>query len=227
MDSLLEDVYAYLKKEGFLENTVVIFTSDHGESLFEHDYLGHIDSNYVETVAIPMLLYIPNSLKESVNLQAIRRNTDKPVSNTDLIPTFIDILNLENNSAIKRYASNLEGKSLLRDIYGDRRIIITNNNEISLYKVGISYIKGNYHYIMNLNSNPSKERLFDLSKDPKELKDLWAEASEENRINFREVVKDCRVCVELFTSQGLQYKASEEDLETAELKRNSLKPTAF
>ncbi|EMK00333.1 MULTISPECIES: phosphoethanolamine transferase [unclassified Leptospira] len=227
LDSLLEDVYTYLKKEGFLENTVVIFTSDHGESLFEHDYLGHIDSNYVETVSIPMLLYIPDSLKESVNLQAIRRNTEKPVANTDLIPTFIDILNLENNPAIKRYSANLEGRSLLRDIYGDRRIIITNNNEISLYKVGISYIKGNYHYIMNLNSNPSKERLFDLSKDPKELKDLWVEASEENKIHFREVVKDCGVCVELFISQDLPYQTSEADLETAELKRNSPKPATF
>ncbi|PJZ66779.1 sulfatase [Leptospira wolffii] len=221
IDSLLEDVYGYLKEEGLLENTVVLFTSDHGESLFEHEYLGHIDSNYIETVSIPMLVYIPPVLQEKVNSQALRRNTDKLVANTDLIPTVIDLLDLEANSSVKKYTSHLEGKSLLRDIYGNRRIIITNNNEISLYKVGISYIKGNYHYMMNLTSLPAKEKLFDISVDPKELKDLWTSTSEENKIYFREEVRDCNVCVELFTSQNLPYIHENQAVKTASIKNKT------
>ncbi len=226
IDSLLEDVYAFLKDEGFMENTVVLFTSDHGESLFEHEYLGHIDSNYIETISIPMMMYIPPVLQDSINTQALRRNTERSVANTDLIPTILDILDLDRKTEIKRYSANLEGKSLLQDIYGDRRIIITNNNEISLYKVGISYIKGNYHYMMNLNAVPSKEKLFDLSADPKELKDLWATTSEENRILFREEVRDCNVCVELFTSQGLPYQST-QSVKTASLKNQNRKSESF
>lgn len=218
MDGLLEDVYTYLQREGLLENTVVVFTSDHGESLFEHEYLGHIDSNFIETISIPMVMYVPKLLQERVNLQALRRNTARTVSNTDLIPTLIDILDLENHAEVRKFSANLEGKSLLRDIYGDRRIIITNNNEISLYKVGISYIKGNYHYMMNMNSVPSKEKLFDISADPKELKDLWIGTSDENKIYFREEVKDCRVCVELFISQDLPYIHANLPEKTASVK---------
>ncbi|TGK01549.1 DUF229 domain-containing protein [Leptospira langatensis] len=226
MDKLLEEVYGFLKEDGFLENTVVVFTSDHGEALFEHDYLGHIDSNYIETVSIPMLLYIPPVLKDSVNLQAIRRNTEKPVANTDLIPTIIDILNLENDVSVRNYTSHLEGKSLIKDISGDRRIIITNNNEISLYKVGISYIKGNYHYIMNMTSSPAQERLFDLSTDPQELKDLWATTSEDSKIRYREEVLDCNVCVDLFASQGIPFRRTET--EAVNLRGGTLvKPASF
>ena len=66
-DRLIESMYSSLFSEsGTLENTVIIITSDHGESLLEHNYLGHIESYYLETVSIPMMMYIPKSLQKNL-----------------------------------------------------------------------------------------------------------------------------------------------------------------
>lgn len=213
MDSLLKEVYEFMKSEGLTENTIVIFTSDHGESLFEHDYLGHIDSNHIETIAIPMIISLPPALsKNGIRTEALKRNTTRTVANTDVIPTILDILNLENKPDVKNYISKLEGKSLLRDLDAERKIIVTNNNEISLYKVGISYLKGNLHYLMNLNTIPPKEKLYDLSNDPNELRDLWPELSETEKEECRKELQECGLCRDLYESIGIRpMNSSSED----------------
>ncbi|PJZ71160.1 sulfatase [Leptospira perolatii] len=208
-DSLLQEVFLFLDSEGVFKNTLVIFTSDHGESLFEHNYLGHIDSNYVETIAIPMIFYFPPSMRERIGNSAFRRNTKRIVANTDLIPTVLDILHLENRPDIRGYSSKLEGKSLLRELDNQRKIIVTNNNEISLYKVGLSYLKGNLHYLMNVNTVPPKEQLFDLSKDPNELNDLWTFLNDSEKKRYRSELENCQVCVDLLSSANLQMSSAE------------------
>lgn len=205
MDNLLKEVYEFMESEGLTESTLVIFTSDHGESLFEHDYLGHIDSNHIETIAIPMIIRLPHALsKDGVRTEAIKRNTTRPVANTDIIPTMLDALDLEKKPDVKNYLPKLEGKSLLRDLDDERKIIVTNNNEISLYKVGISYLKGDLHYLMNLNTIPPREKLYDLSKDPNELRDLWPELSETEKEECRKELQECGLCRDLYESIGIR-----------------------
>ena len=52
-------VLSWLEEHGVLENTIVAFTSDHGEELFDHGFLGHDHTLYQELVRVPMILAGP------------------------------------------------------------------------------------------------------------------------------------------------------------------------
>lgn len=204
LDGLLEEVFQFLNEEKLTENTIVIFTSDHGEALFEHDYIGHIESNHIETVAIPMLFFIPNSMRQNSFAERLRKNAERNVSNTDLIPTVADLLGVANQPEVKSYLSRLEGKSLLSDLPPNRRIFIANNNETSLYRVGMSYIQGNLHYMLRLNSFPPDEEVYDIHDDPIEKKNLWPSLDRERKLEIRKQLDGCSLCQDLYSASGVK-----------------------
>ncbi|EMY78057.1 arylsulfatase [Leptospira weilii serovar Ranarum str. ICFT] len=203
LDRLLENVFDFLNQENLTENTLVIFTSDHGEALFEHDYIGHIESNHIETLAIPMLIFLPNSLKNRFQ-DRLQKNADKNVSNTDLIPTVAELLGVSNQPEVKSYLSKLEGCSLLSDLPEDRRIFIANNNETSLYRVGMSYIKGNLHYMLRINSFPPDEEAYNIQEDPYEKKNLWPGLNLEKKREIRGQLEECSLCHDLYAASGIK-----------------------
>nr|WP_246057608.1 phosphoethanolamine transferase [Leptospira gomenensis] len=204
LDGLLREVFDFLDREGLSKNTLVIFTSDHGEGIFEHDYIGHIESNHIETVAIPMFFFVPKSLKKNLPLDRLRKNADQNVSNTDLIPTVADILGISDRQDVMGYLSKLEGSSLFSELPADRRIFIANNNETSLYRVGMSYIKGKVHYMLRLNSFPPDEQAFDIHSDPAEKTDLWPGLDSEKKREIRRELEGCGLCQDLYSASGLK-----------------------
>ncbi|TGL96685.1 DUF229 domain-containing protein [Leptospira barantonii] len=204
LDGLLEEVFNFLNEEKLSEDTLVIFTSDHGEALFEHDYIGHIESNHIETVAIPMVFFVPGSLKNQKFEDRLKKNSDRNVSNTDLIPTIADILGVSSQPEVKGYLSQLEGRSLLSNLPNDRRIFIANNNETSLYRVGMSYIKGNLHYMLRLNSFPPDEEAYDIQADPIEKKNLWPTMNLEEKKSIRKELDGCSLCQDLYSTSGIK-----------------------
>ncbi|PJZ51252.1 sulfatase-like hydrolase/transferase [Leptospira adleri] len=205
LDQLLENVFHFLQRENLSKNTLVIFTSDHGEGIFEHDYIGHIESNHIETVAIPMLFFVPDSLKKTIPLDRLQKNTERNVSNTDLIPTVADILGVSNQSEVKAYLSRLEGRSLFSNVPDDRRIFIANNNETSLYRVGMSYIQGNLHYMLRLNAFPPDEEAYDIQADPNEKKNLWPNLDAEKKREIRKQLEACGLCQDLYSTSGIKF----------------------
>lgn len=48
-----------LQKQGLMENTVILLTSDHGEEFFEHGNCDHVRFVYNESVHVPFVLYVP------------------------------------------------------------------------------------------------------------------------------------------------------------------------
>ncbi len=67
------------------ENTAVLFTGDHGESLYEHDYLGHGRRIYQHELRIPLIVRAPG-------LAAGRRTG--PVRGIDVGPTLLGLAGL-------------------------------------------------------------------------------------------------------------------------------------
>ncbi|MBM9578816.1 sulfatase-like hydrolase/transferase [Leptospira sp. 201903070] len=204
LDELLRNVFQFLQQEELTKNTLVIFTSDHGEGIFEHDYIGHIESNHIETVAIPMVFFVPDSLKKTVPIDRLKKNAERNVSNTDLIPTVADILEVSNQPEVKGYLSKLEGRSLFSNLPDDRRIFIANNNETSLYRVGMSYIQGNLHYMLRLNAFPPDEEAYDIQVDPNEKNNLWSSFSSEKKKEIRKQLEACSLCQDLYSTSGIK-----------------------
>jgi arylsulfatase A-like enzyme len=84
LDSLLGSFYDHLKQNNLLDNTVLIFTSDHGEHFGEKGHYEHRLSLYNELIWVPLLLKLPGSL-------AFPGVRDRLTSLNDLFSTILDL----------------------------------------------------------------------------------------------------------------------------------------
>lgn len=82
LDRCLGTFIGYLKKTGLYDQSVVILTSDHGESLGEDGRWGHAYTLYPEVVQIPLIIHLPPGLRSAVT-------TDRSAValTTDITPT--------------------------------------------------------------------------------------------------------------------------------------------
>ena len=86
VDSVLGDFFNLLKQAGLFEKTLIVLTSDHGESLGQHGERTHGILAYNTTIWVPLIIYIPNKEHGKVR---------QPVSHTDIFPTICDVLGVE------------------------------------------------------------------------------------------------------------------------------------
>src|SRR5262249_4451695 len=64
-------LFSELAKRGLDSNTLIIVTSDHGESFGNHDLFGHGNSLYVETLHVPLILYLPGKIPVGMRIPQI------------------------------------------------------------------------------------------------------------------------------------------------------------
>jgi arylsulfatase A-like enzyme len=77
----------FLKKQNLYENSIVIVTADHGESLGEMGRLGHVSNVTPEVARIPLLIHLPERLRTGMYWDA-----NAQVSLHDLTPTLYYLL---------------------------------------------------------------------------------------------------------------------------------------
>ncbi|MFH1491080.1 MAG: sulfatase-like hydrolase/transferase, partial [Pseudomonadota bacterium] len=109
LDHFLERLYKRLTRWNLHRNTLLVITSDHGEELFEHGFLGHASTAihstlYDEVLKIPLILYGPSRVKGGVRMK-------KQVRQVDIMPTILDAAGLP-------LPETLNGVSLLPRIQG-------------------------------------------------------------------------------------------------------------
>jgi len=92
VDFVLGKLFAYFKENNLFENTLVIFTGDHGESLGQHGEKTHGFFAYNTTIWIPLIIVSPGFKKGGV---------EQYVSHIDIFPTVCDILNLKKPSFLQ------------------------------------------------------------------------------------------------------------------------------
>jgi arylsulfatase A-like enzyme len=76
-----------LKSGGFLDNTIVIVTADHGEEFFEHGTIGHGRSTYEEVLWVPFVMVWPGKIAPGTT-------TSQMVGLIDVMPTLLGLLGL-------------------------------------------------------------------------------------------------------------------------------------
>jgi arylsulfatase len=84
LDDELRALFGELERRGFLRDTVVVVTADHGEELGEHGGLGHGRTLYNETLRVPLIV-------AGTGIDG-GRVLDTNVSLVDLAPTLLDLL---------------------------------------------------------------------------------------------------------------------------------------
>ena len=86
-DMILEEFFFMLQQNGYLEKTIVIVGSDHGEAFGERGSEGHARSVYRETTTVPLIISLPFRLEGGVRVT-------QPTRNIDIWPTMFDMLGL-------------------------------------------------------------------------------------------------------------------------------------
>ncbi|GIW40302.1 MAG: hypothetical protein KatS3mg076_0879 [Candidatus Binatia bacterium] len=106
LDRELRRFFAELERRGLLENSLVVFTSDHGEEFRDHGWMGHGHSLYEELVRIPLVVVPPGRTEPAA--------VDVPVSHVDIAATILDYARVDSGRG-------LEGKSFRRLLEGRDR----------------------------------------------------------------------------------------------------------
>ena len=189
MDTHVGRILKALTDMGRLDNTVVIFTSDHGEAFDEHGYIAHFYCHYVETVSVPIWLYLPPLALQGRSRTPLQANLKAPVQNLDLLPTMLDLMGMWQQPRVADLQREMQGSSLLRPIAAERDILATNSDEVLVSAIGLSLIRGRMHYLLRTSLNPPEEDLYNLETDPGEKKNLWKRLPEAERGAYREAFR--------------------------------------
>ncbi|MGH9469012.1 MAG: choline-sulfatase [Terriglobia bacterium] len=154
VDDRIGKLLAEMQRLGIDKNTVIIFTSDHGEMLGEH---GQWSKRLMLewSIRVPLIVSAPGLLPEG-------RRVAAPVSLIDLFPTLAELAGAKVETAV-------DGRSLLgllkgEESGGERAVVAEYLGEGTIEPVRMIR-RENYKYI-TVNGYPPQ--LFDLSADPHE-----------------------------------------------------------
>jgi len=102
IDDNLGRLFDVLEQNGRMKDTMIVFTSDHGDYLGDH-WLGEKELFHEQIVKVPLIIYDPSHVANSTRGHREKRLVEA----IDLLPTFLDAV--ENPCSKHR----LEGSSLL------------------------------------------------------------------------------------------------------------------
>lgn len=164
-----------LEECGILEQTLIVLTSDHGESLTDHGIYFTHHGLYDETIHVPLIIR-SDGLPKNKRIKGF-------VQHVDVVPTILDFLGIE-------VGVDFDGKSLVPLV----------NNEIKTLRSFVYVVEAHtqrkrairtygYKYIHALSEEGAicrscervhgdTEELYDLNKDPGEVKNMVMEQTE-------------------------------------------------
>lgn len=181
VDESVGRVLDYLEEYGLAENTIVIYTSDQGMFLGEHQYL---DKRWIfeESIRMPFLMRWPKQIKAGNRMKEL-------VANVDIAPTLLDLTGTKIPTTIQgnSFYSVLKGESSdwQKSIY--YRYWIQRETTPAHFGIRTERYKLIFYYGLNLDTqsygHPDSEpawELYDLEKDPLEMKNVYHHPEYEN-----------------------------------------------
>lgn len=150
-----------LEERGLMENTLVIFASDHGEGLGNHNHVGHISQLYDSLLRVPLIFVWRGNLPEGLVV-------DEAVSLVDIFPTLADLLELDSPTI----SSGASLVPLLREGAMPSRPVIAATYRPESFSDKRAIVLDGYKYIHSWKDEQEKEELYDVVNDPGELDDL-------------------------------------------------------
>ena len=178
IDKLLGKMLSQLDEQGIANNTIVVFTSDHG---IQHGEFGLAGKTlvYEPSIRIPLIIYDPR--------------INKPVKNNDLValvdvaPTLLDLAGLAIPDQMQGHSSkpllNDEDVEWRQELFLENNMIIQDYPRLEAVRTHKwKYIRyfdkaNDAHYAKNLfasinGEQPIYEELYDIENDPHEVNNV-------------------------------------------------------
>ncbi len=171
VDEYCGQVLDALDRLGIADNTIVIWTSDHGDQMWEHQLFLKF-CMYEGSIHVPLSIRIPGA-------PSTRRN--ELVQHIDVFPTICDLLGVETSSEV-------QGRSLLPLLGEDPTP--ANWHDAVYSQIGdLQMIRTTSHKLNVYGGAPGE--LYDLQDDPDEFRNLIGEADHRHTVNalFQELQK--------------------------------------
>jgi arylsulfatase A-like enzyme/Flp pilus assembly protein TadD len=179
-DSQVGRLVAFLKQKGLYQRTLIVLSGDHGEGLGEHGEKTHGFFIYNSTLHVPLIVHLPSKVAP--------RSVTALVSLADITPTILETLKID-------IPSQVQGKSLL-PLLSDKKSTDSRSlySETFLPRLHFNWseLRGleleKYHFI-----DAPKPELYDLSKDPHELNNLYSQkkaVSEQMKAKLDAVIRE-------------------------------------
>ena len=191
-DAQVGRLLRFLKDKGLYQHTLIVLSGDHGEGLGEHGEQTHGFFIYNSTLQVPLVVRLPAGPRD--------KHVNALVSLADIMPTVLEALKLD-------IPAQVQGKSLLplfagkeedasRYLYAETFLPRLHFNWSELRGVEME----KYHFIA-----APKPELYDLSKDSKELDNLFAQkkaVAEELKAKLASLIREYSAGQEMAEKTG-------------------------
>jgi arylsulfatase A-like enzyme len=163
LDAQLGELFLKMKELGLYNNSLIIVTSDHGQSFGEKGLVAHGTSVYQEQVHVPLIIKFPGA-----NDAEIREDL---ASHVDFLPTVLDTLGFPSPPSLSgrslrmapRFPVTVVSESFPCDLFA--------NLHPRFRRTERAAFSGSFKLVISTNG---KREFYDLSKDPYELHNLYA-----------------------------------------------------
>ncbi len=165
-----------LEQLGLYDDTIIVYTSDHGDMMGSHQLLAKCFV-FEECTRVPMLLKLPG--------QREQQRIKQPMSQVDVVPTLLDVMGLDA-------PNHLQGQSLRPEIEAGvctRDVVVEWNphnadGDRSMANANVSWraIVTADGWKLCLHS-AGEHQLYDLNKDPLETTNLYGSREQQERVN--------------------------------------------
>lgn len=166
VDESLGKIMDALVKAGELDNTIIVFASDHGYWYGEHGLNDERRLAYEEGIRIPLLIRYPKKITAGLS-------PDEMVLSIDLAPTLLELAGLKP-------AEKMEGMSLLPLLKGSdttwRKSLLIEYYSDTVFpridKMGYKAVRTERYKYIQYQDLTGMDELYDLKSDPYELNNL-------------------------------------------------------
>ncbi|MFR9582286.1 MAG: sulfatase-like hydrolase/transferase [Rikenellaceae bacterium] len=198
IDDNIGRVLDYLDKNNLSDNTIVVFTSDHGDMMYEHHKMDK-GNPYEGAAKIPFVIRYPNKIKAG----KINRTS---YTTCDFAPTILGLMGanqIEGAHGVNDASTYLNNES---EVKSDRIVYMTD----SPFNSWTAAIDGRYKLVLSCRDTPW---LFDLEKDPSELVNYYSDPAYKEvaeRLQ-KELIRQMKQYNEPALDLGIKYLYNSDD----------------
>ncbi|MHA2400984.1 MAG: sulfatase family protein [Promethearchaeota archaeon] len=170
IDHSIGKILASLDKLGYAENTLVIFTSDHGDFMGDHGLLFKGPAPFNGVLQIPLIVKAPGVTKPAIS--------DSLISSIDLPKTILSLLNIY----ARKHPPDMQGYNMTPVLEDPKKKIrdscfIEHDDEVGVIQARVRHLITEDFKLTVYEGLTDFGDIYDRKADPHELRNLWNESN--------------------------------------------------